>query len=315
MGTGGQHTIQGHIYFPSGRRADARIKIKLESTNAGEVSTIADTNGTFTFRNLEAGSYTVIVESDDYETARESVLIEEAKSRAVRNLDTTPRNFVVPIYLQPKPTKNSSETKPGVLNAALANVPQPAQEQYNHALESIKAGETRKAIEQLKTALSYYPSFTLALNELGVQYLKLGQADSAIESLRAALRIEPEAITPRLNYGVALLEKKNFSEAEAQLRQVLKGNEAIATAHLYLGITLISLRQYDNAEKELQRAAALGRDSMSLAHYYLGGIYWKKKEYKLAADELETYLKLAPKAQDAERIRATIKEMRSKQNG
>jgi regulator of sirC expression with transglutaminase-like and TPR domain len=37
------------------------------------------------------------------------------------------------------------------------------------------------------------------------------------------------------------------------------------------------------------------------------------KDHKRAADELETYLKLEPKASDAERIRAAIKDLRSKQ--
>lgn len=49
------------------------------------------------------------------------------------------------------------------------------------------------------------------------------------------------------------------------------------------------------------------------AHRYLGGIYSGKRDYKRAAEELETYLKLSPKAADAERTRAAIKELRSKQ--
>jgi regulator of sirC expression with transglutaminase-like and TPR domain len=82
---------------------------------------------------------------------------------------------------------------------------------------------------------------------------------------------------------------------------------------MYLGITLISLHQYDEAGKELQRALKLGGDSLPLPHYYLGGIYWHNGEHKRAADELEKYLQLVPKAPDAERLRATINYLRSKQ--
>lgn len=312
IGTGGKHTIQGRIFFPSGRRADAPIKVRLESTNAGIVSVMADPNGTFTFRNLEPGSYSVIIESEEYETVRESVLIEEMKSKAMPGLDSNPRNFVIPIYLQPKRSTSPASSKPGVLDAGLANVPAQAVDLYNRALESIKAGDSRKAVELLRSAVDVYPNFALALNELGVQYLKTGQAEKAVEALRVAVRIAPDSLVPRLNYGVALLGKRDFVEAEAQLRQVLKKNEAVTTAHLYLGLALIHMNQYDEAEKELQRAITLGRESMGLAHYYLGGIYWNKKEYKRAADELETYLKLEPNAQDAARVRGTIKEMRGK---
>jgi tetratricopeptide (TPR) repeat protein len=73
------------------------------------------------------------------------------------------------------------------------------------------------------------------------------------------------------------------------------------------------LRNYSEAEKELLRAVSFGSPDLSIAHYYLGGIYWGKRDYKKAADELETYLKLSPNAPDAEKTRATIRELRAKQ--
>jgi tetratricopeptide (TPR) repeat protein len=96
------------------------------------------------------------------------------------------------------------------------------------------------------------------------------------------------------------------------LRQAIQKNDAGWAAHMYLGVTLINLRRYDEAEKELLRALNLGGDNLSLPHYYLGGIYWGRRDYKRAANELEKYLQLSPKAPDAERTRAAIKELRSK---
>jgi regulator of sirC expression with transglutaminase-like and TPR domain len=82
---------------------------------------------------------------------------------------------------------------------------------------------------------------------------------------------------------------------------------------MYLGITLISMRRYDEAEKELQRAVSLkGGDSMAQAHKLLGGLYWHKGQLKAAIEQLEVYLRLAPNAPDAEKIRTTVKELRSK---
>lgn len=314
-GTGGKHTIQGRIYFPSGRTADMRAKVKLENTSSGGLSVLADIDGAFRFTNLSSGSYTIVIEAgDEYEIGRESVYIEGNSSlgRGMR-MPSAPRTVMVPIYLQLKRMGKTS-ARPGVINAALANVPKAAADLYTGALVSAQSGDNKRAIEQLREAISLHPEFALALNELGVQYLKLGQADKAAEVLQRAVRITPDAISPRLNYGIALLEKKNFAEAEAELRHVLKRNDGAATAHLYLGITLIYLRNYNEAEKELQRATSFAAPELSIAHYYLGGIYWRSKDYKRAADELETYLKLSPKAQDAERTRATIKELRSKQN-
>jgi Tfp pilus assembly protein PilF len=318
-GTGGSHKIQGRIYFPSGRRSDAAsVKVTLESTSSERLTVIADLNGSFTFQSLAPGSYYLTVDAgEDYEPARESITIEGfgVRSRTVSTADMARLNvariFNVMISLRLKHGA-ASAGRTGVVNAALANLPKQAVELYEKALESAQANDSKKAVEQLRAAISYYPEFALALNELGVQYLRLGELDKAVEAFRSSLRIKPDEFMPRLNYGIALLEKKEVAEAEVQLREALKKSGDSWAAHMYLGVALISLHKYDDAEKELQRALAIAGDNLSLPHYYLGGIYWHKGEHKRAADELEKYLKLVPKAADAERIRATIKDLRGK---
>ncbi len=297
-GTGGSHVIQGKIFFPSGRRAEGTIQIKLQSNVSGEISTIADSNGSFTFTSLAPGNYTVVViAGDDYE------------SRSGVSINPVSRPYTVMITLQPKASTN--HTKASVVNAALAEVPENARTLYERALELAKTRDSLRAIDNLKAALSLYPKFPLALNELGVQYLKLGQANRAVEPLRSATTLSPDASAPRLNLGIALLETKQFADAETQLREVLKIS-SIPTAHMYLGLTLARLRNSDEAEKELKQAIDLSGDKLTLAHYYLGGLYWQRRDYRRAADELEAYLRLTPNAQDAERVRGTIKELRAK---
>jgi Flp pilus assembly protein TadD len=304
VGTGGVHTIQGHIYLPTRPQAGLLIKVKIESTNASAISVIADPNGAFTFRNLEAGSYSLTVDAGkDFETFSDTITIDRETGRV------GPRTVIIPVYLRLKP---NSPISVETVDASLASVPKPALERYHKAMELARSGNGQAAIESLKSAISLYAEFALAYNELGVQYLKLGQLDKAVEALRSAVKLAPEAFSPRLNYGIALLNKKEFSKAETELRQALKKNDSAPPAHLYLGIALISLRNLDEAEKELQRAISLGGKEVSLAHYYLGGIYWGRREYKRAADELETYLQLVPQAHDAERVRKTIQELRSK---
>lgn len=311
-GTNGRHSITGRVYFPSGRSADAHLKVRLESPNTGGLSVLADSNGHFSFRGLSPGRYDIVVEGgDDYETARDYVYIDSEPRTRRTSAPAVARAYSVMFHLQLK-QKPETGGKPGVINAALANVAPRAQELYMKAIEAARADESQKAVELLKAALSHHPDFAIALNELGVQYLKLAQPDKAADALRSAVRLAPENVTARLNYGIALLNTKAFNEAELQLRQVLQQNDAAPTAHMYLGIVLVNSGKYEEAEKELLRAITLAGDQLSQAHYILGGIYWRKKEYRRAAEELETYLRLVPKTPDAERIRATIKDLRSK---
>jgi Flp pilus assembly protein TadD len=313
-GTGGRHSITGRLVFPSGQRADLRLKVRLESPGNGDLTVLSDVNGSFTFRSLRAGNYAVIVEGGEFfENAREQVYIEPANPtlrRGIPQTVTVARPFTVQVYLREK--QQRAQVKPGVLNAALAGVPKAALELYEQGMASVSRNETDKAIEHLRRAVALHPNFGLALNELGVQYLKRGELDKAEEVLVKVIHLSPDAPEPSLNYGICLLQKKKFAQAEVQLRDAVKKNEHAFTAHMYLGITLISFKRYTEAETSLRKSIELGGPKASKAHYYLGGVYWETGRLKEAADELDVYLQLEPKAANADRVRATIKNLRGK---
>ena len=315
-GNGGRHAIQGRIYFPSGRRADSPgLLVKLESVNNAPLSVFTDTSGSFAFKNLLAGSYTVVIEgTEDYEPTRETVYIDDPGSSSVRGRtvsSSTGRTMTVPIYLMHK-QRTAVTNKPGVVSAVLAAAPKEAATLYLASFESSKAGDHKKAVEQLKSALALHPQFSLALNELGVQYLMLGQAENSSNVLAEAVKLSPDEVAPRLNYGIALLNQNKFAHAEEQLRLVLLKNNALPTAHMYLGITLARQQKLDEAEQELLISINKSNPGVALAHRYLGGVYWGKRDYQRAADQLEIYLKLMPNAGDAVRTREEITKLRNK---
>ena len=258
-------------------------------------TTSTNEDGTFIFNRLRPGHYTVIVDGGkDFDSATESVAIDQEASPGGRTMTVT-------INLKLKGTA-----------AAYSKIPKPAREAYTKGMEAMKANDSKKAAELFKQAVDAYPQFGPALSELGAAYLKLGEIDKSLESLRAALKIDPQDLNAALNLGVALLYKKDFAAAETQLRDVIKKDDKSVTAHMYLGVTLSSLKQYDEAEKELLIAVGLpGGDKLALAHRYLGGIYLQKGQKQQAADELEKYVTLSPKAPDADRIRETIKNLRA----
>jgi Flp pilus assembly protein TadD len=311
-GTGGIHVIQGYIFFPSGRRAEGSIVVKLQSLQYAELQVIPDSSGSFTFSALSPGSYTVVVNAgDEYELFREGVYIDSDlnMSRMGARVPPTTRRYTVMAHLTPK---NTPGAKPGVVNAALAAVPDKARKLYERGVAEARSENAAKAANTLKEAVTLYPNFPLALNELGVQYLKLRQVNKAIEVLREAVRLNPDSAPARLNLGIALLEAKQFAHAEEQLHEAVKHNNNSATAHMYLGIALLRQTKFDDAEKELVVATQANAAQLGMANYYLGGLYWRKKDYARAVEQLEKYLTLTPNAPDAERVRATIKDFRSR---
>ena len=314
-GTFGNEEINGKIFFPGGHKSSMRPVVKLRSDSTTELTAVADTDGSFRFTHLRPEYYTIIVNGgDEFENAYEKVSIGSAGSVPAQG---NPFDYAIPviyqvqIYLKPKQTGAPDSTL-AANQTVPANVPQAAREHFMQALESARLGQREKAIEQFKAAISESPSFGLAHNELGVMYLKLGQPNQAAEAFAKAITVGLDDFVVHLNYGIALLNLKKLPEAEAQLRLSLQRNATVSTSHYYLGLVLVEQQQFEAAEAEFKASILNSNDRMGGAHKYLGGIYWRQKHYALAADELERYVKLEPKAVDAAKIRETIKDLRSK---
>jgi tetratricopeptide (TPR) repeat protein len=300
-GLGGGNAITGMILVSSGQRLQRRVAVRLQTMTKGDRIAMTDDNGTFAFRGLPNGQYTIVIDKEkEYEPYQAAV--------DIRQFPGSPAQmYNLSIRLE---SKKEESAKPGILNADLANVPPRAVALYKKALEKSEAGKNAEAVEQLKYAIAEYPKFGLALTELGVQYQRLDQLDKAEESLKSALEITPDAFAPLINYGIVLVRLRRFAEAETELRLALKQKDQSAVAHYYLGRALAYSGKFDEAKKELDVSITLGGDEMKEAHRYLAGVYSALGDKQRAAAELETYLKLAPKSPDAAQLRELIRKLK-----
>jgi len=134
--------------------------------------------------------------------------------------------------------------------------------------------------------------------------------DKALESFVKAIQTKPDYVEAKYSYGYAEYLKNNFEVAAAVFDDVLKQKD-MPEAHLYLGISLVKLRNVDASIPHF-KAAVVAKDdeSTALAHRYLGGIYMQKKQNAEAAAELEKYVKLVPKAPDADKLKSTIADLK-----
>ena len=306
----GSNMIQGRVFFPPGENSSGKsIKLHLESTEAiGGASTVTDQDGTFRFNGISPGNYAVVVDGGkEYESTREPVTI-----------DAVGRGRVVQVTIQLRPKADAA-------NPAFAGVPQPALEAYQKGTAAAQKGNSKDAAQFLSKAVTISPTFALAVSDLGAQYIRLSQWDKAAETFEALLKLRPNDAAAHLDLGMAhynqgmSLFKENKGEpagekmaaAESHLREALKLKSSGPSAHYYLGLTLLKLKRFDEAQAEMEATIKNGGDNIALAHRTLGGLYVGEHRNKEAADELEKYLKLDPKAPDADRIKDSIKQLRS----
>jgi Tfp pilus assembly protein PilF len=300
-----RNTLQGDIFTPNGTRLDHPIIVWL-STNRGELSTTSNGNGSFVFRQLGGGRFTVRVDAgDEYESATEVVDLTDSGSTG--NISRMGQIYSVQIHLRPK--SGATITK-GVISAN--DPPKAALDLYNKALESVKEGHRDKAIEQLKAAIAIHPQFVAALNGLGVQYMKLGNYQAAFDTFSNALKLSPDNFILHLNCGITLFQLNRPTEAETQFTAALSKTETSGTAHLYRARALIAQNRLDEAMKDLTRAVEIGGDDVKIAHRYLAGIHMEKGENLQAVKELELYLKEFPNSKETDKIKNLINELNKK---
>src|SRR2546425_10397510 len=62
-GTGGRSTLEGRIYYPSGRNVDKPLKGKLTGIRGGDFFTVGDQLGPFSFPRVGGGGVDVAADS------------------------------------------------------------------------------------------------------------------------------------------------------------------------------------------------------------------------------------------------------------
>jgi Flp pilus assembly protein TadD len=308
----GRHIIKGRVFTPSGKPAEAGLRVRLEGDSVGQKSAVTDIDGVFVFNGLPPGNYAVVMEAGpDFDPVREPATIHPTGTFGGSGSSQT---INVPISLRARGAA-----------AAFAKLPKEARDGYTKGMEAASKGDYKKATDFLEKAVATHSDFPEALAELGMLYMKLENMEKAVQSYEALLKLTPKNAMAQLNLGIAsfnmastlLVQKKTeeanekLTKAETHFRESLKLNQGPA-AHYYLGLIFIKLRNLSEAQKEMEAAIANGGENLALAHKYLGGLYMSAQRNAEAADHLDKYLVLDPKAKDADKVRETIKNLRAK---
>ena len=299
-------SVRGRVVLPSGAQVSEPVKVSLQTLRGVETFIYTDLQGAFEMRNIEPGDYTLEVEADRqqrFETVTERILVQRG----------TPS--VVTIYLKEK--KSAEDSKDSKSAAAVVSageldrkVPVAAVKEFDRAGKAAKEGKAAEAIEHFRRAISIYPDYLKAHNDLGTQLMGLGKLDEAEEEFRRAIKIDPKVFNPQLNLGIILVQSHKFSEAATTLETALSLDASSPSAHFFAGLAFMGTDDLARAEKELKSAYELGGSSLSLALFHLGQLYMSQGKREEAAQAFESYLRETPKAANAEQVERLLAVLR-----
>jgi len=98
---------------------------------------------------------------------------------------------------------------------------------------------------------------------------------------------------------------KKYGEAEAAAKAALADRPTDELAVAALGDSLVGQKKYDEAVDRMG-AAIKRRADLAHAYYWRGHAYYKKKQPDRMVSDFETFLKLAPKAPEANSVRQLL---------
>jgi tetratricopeptide (TPR) repeat protein len=301
------YEVEGTVYGPDSKGM-ANVTVTLQNHAGAQVDQdITKTDGRYRFAGVSAGTYYISVKPT-----------EPGLQQLVQKIELINTGVNVTNYSKERfdfsLNRTAAAERPSVAGTVFAQaVPPDAEKEYLSAVTSISKGERDAAILKLNNAIKIFPTYFLALQQLGLVYIDVEKDRLAIEPLKKSLQINARSALSHLGLGMGYVNLDQPKEAIKELNEALALDRRDFRVHLYLGMALMNTGKLEEAVKSLQEAYSIGGPKQArTAHLYLASIYSTRKEYQKAIAELETYLRENPKAPNASQIQEAITKMKAK---
>lgn len=264
-------------------------------------------SGTFQFVGMTGGKYTVLVRpfGTDYEEQSQEVEIVNIVSGGRRTSDAQNVTF----YLR---TRKSAEKKPTTVGVVFAQeVPPDAKKAYDKAVGEIESNRIEAGIAELENAIGIFPDYYYALDRLGSELLKRQKYDEAKKYFEKATSVNSKSSNSWYGLSFSLYALGKINESIEAAKKAVNISPESVDINLMLGIALRRGRAYSDAEQSLLKAKKLSNGLSADTSWNLALLYvYNIRNYRLAADELENYLKVKPDHPQAERLKRLIQDLR-----
>ncbi|MDT7603310.1 MAG: protein O-mannosyl-transferase [Acidobacteriota bacterium] len=283
------------FFLPGGAQPTTVIRFTLIRDDGRVETLFTDTKGKYSmsFDLVKAGNYTVTVESDrvTYDTTTSVFRILRISDSIYQTI------FLRPLKSAPVPRATVLD-----VSALDTNVPAEAQSAYNAGMDLIVKGQIDPGIESLKHAVTLYPQYLRAFNDLGVVYMKLNHLEEAADAFSRALQINSRFAYARLNLGITLNRQGKHAEAAKLLETLFKENPVLPAVRLNYADALYDAGRLAECGKLLRAGLEdpiLTQKEKAELHYKLGRLLSREEKTTEAVKELQRAIELEPTAFNA----------------
>ena len=320
----GRSSIYGTVYGDARRPvADVYVEL-LDDFNASIRQNKTDASGRFQFSGLVDGRYILKVHTGNtgYLEHTQQVVISAISSvvpsEGARSGGADNQHVDIALRLDERGMYGPFSTIPGVVFAQ--EIPPVAKRNYEEGIAYIREKKEEQAFAKFKAALEVFPDYYAALDRLGAEYAVRGVSEKGVTSpeylqagfvlLTKATQTNPRGYSSMYGLGWTEYHLGMTTEAIDHLGKAAAINGKSSDPYLFQGMAYRRAKMPDKAEEALKKADQLASGKSADIHWELANVYNSQKRYGEAADQMELYLKLAPKGKDPEKIKELIKRLR-----
>lgn len=229
--------VQVRVSYANGVACNQQLRLDLVSSS-GAVNLSAYTNSDCmaAFNDVAVGDYHVVVSGDGVQTT-------DGPTFPVDDRKVGQYQFV---SVQ-RDNKTSAAAGRATISAAALKIPRDAQKNFDKASELIAKENWPKAKEKLEKALTIYPEYAEAYNNLGVVLGRMGDRAAERENLGKAVELNPHFSEAYVNLAKLSIKLRELPAAENYLnRAVATGATDSGTLTLLANVELLN-KQYEQA--------------------------------------------------------------------
>lgn len=197
------------------------------------------------------------------------------------------------------------------LSITSMQAPKDAKKAYEKGAAALKKDKLDEAERELQKAVSIYPEYASAWQDLGYVLERKEKLDDAREAYEKALKADSKFVKPYIHLAGIYAREQKWEEVVQTTERVLRLNPYdYPGAYFYNAVANLNLQNLDAAEKSAREG--LKQDELhrlpKLEHV-LGVVLAQKNDLNGASEHMKAYLKFAPNARDADFVRNQLAEI------
>jgi tetratricopeptide (TPR) repeat protein len=298
--------VHVRVVYPNDRAAGLHLRVRLMSGSSSTPVSENFTNdqGVAEFTRIPVGEYHVVVTGEGVEDA-DSGQFEIDRRKTSQDLFITVRSS----------ESNSKQAADGSRSVAAVdlNVPASAQKEFDEASKAMAEQAWAKAVERLKRAISIYPQYAPAYNNLGVAYGRLNEPAEEREALEKAISLNDHFVPAFVNLAKMSLRARDSAKAESLLENALRADPSNPETLTLLAEAQLLNKDYDAAIASAHNVHAMPHQNFAVVHYIAARAFEHENRPQDALAEFQTFLAEEPKGARAEHVREEVAKLKNSQ--